>query len=351
MSFVGASAAQRRPARVQKDDRLAKLQAENERLRAELALRSENERLRAELTSTRRLGGLSVLAVLLLILLLVAVLVSRDRPSGVAPEVSRLQDQIAVEIEDPAELLNDPAYWTSQCPPGTGFYQPGVKKCVVGPPAVEPLNKGEDALQETVSSPGEKPGEARRSKTSEELAPVIADAAPALAPLGDTGALVASIAPAREISASDPWGAIELYRAALAGVGIGLPEADEIGVVATAPKRAATLKKHGVASALASMLDEAADLYTATQQYSAALATLQLSHKVRRRVKPRSLPAAEMTLSAAGLSAAYGRTFRYDEAIGTLRSIAPLTKSLPAQAVGVLTKQVRTSAVQLQQIG
>ena len=90
----------------------------------------------------------------------------------------------------------------------------------------------------------------------------------------------------------------------LAAVGVGLPEADEIGVSATVPKRGVTaLRKLSVASTLTRALDEAADLYTASWQHAAALATLQLSHKIRRRVKPQSaVPPAEMALSAAALA-------------------------------------------------
>ena len=90
----------------------------------------------------------------------------------------------------------------------------------------------------------------------------------------------------------------------LAAVGVGLPEADEIGISATVPKRGATaLRKLSVASTLTRALDEAADLYTASWQHAAALATLQLSHKIRRRVKPQSaVQPAEMALSAAALA-------------------------------------------------
>jgi hypothetical protein len=75
-----------------------------------------------------------------------------------------------------------------------------------------------------------------------------------------------------------------------------------------------------------------AELYTGSWQHSAALATLQLAHKIRRRAKqPSPFPPAEMALSAASLAAAYGRALRYDEALSTLRTIEPLTPSLPAQ--------------------
>lgn len=164
---------------------------------------------------------------------------------------------------------------------------------------------------------------------------------PAALKSAELAGLGTKLGPARQLASTDPWAAIELYRDSLAAVGVGLPEADEIGVSATVPKRGvAPLRKMAVASALTQVLDEAAELYTASWQHSAALATLQLSHKIRRRVKPLgAVPAAEMALSAAGLASAYGRSLRYAEALATLRSIAPLEASLPPQAVAVLLKQ------------
>ncbi len=242
----------------------------------------------------------------------------------------------------------DPEYWNKQCPEGTGFHLKGVQKCVPNPPpAAEPTAREVGAEESTPVDPpvDQSPLETGKPVAATNEAEDETLLEPELPPSALKSAAFAglenALAPARQLAPTDPWGAIELYRSSLAAVGVGLPEVDEIGVSANVPKRGvAPLRKLSVASALTQVLDEAAELYTASWQHSAALATLQLSHKIRRRIKPQSaVPAAEMALSAAGLASAYGRSLRYAEALATLRSITPLEASLPPQAVAVLLKQ------------
>jgi len=253
----------------------------------------------------------------------------------------------------PPGLTEDPEYWSRQCPPGTGFHLPGVMKCVPDPSeeSEEPPSPDEDLpahgaaaaaaaaeeQEEMVTEVTEDAQEAAAMDDEEEDQASQPPAAPPVTPparSADIAGLPDALEPARALAAADPWAAIELYRAALAAVGVGLPEADEVGIAATAPKRgaASALKKRHVVAPLVSALDEAAELYTGAWQHSAALATLQLAHKIRRRAKqPSPFPPAEMALSAASLAAAYGRALRYDEALSTLRTIEPLTPSLPSQ--------------------
>jgi hypothetical protein len=241
----------------------------------------------------------------------------------------------------------DREYWTKQCPEGTGFHLKGVQKCVPNPPPppADPTVRDAPTHEEAPPPVDERPVETvepvAANTEAEDEALLEPNPPPAALKSAELAGLGTKLGPARQLASTDPWAAIELYRDSLAAVGVGLPEADEIGVSATVPKRGvAPLRKMAVASALTQVLDEAAELYTASWQHSAALATLQLSHKIRRRVKPLgAVPAAEMALSAAGLASAYGRSLRYAEALATLRSIAPLEASLPPQAVAVLLKQ------------
>jgi hypothetical protein len=353
LGLPGMAPTQRKPP---DDGRVAALQAENERLRAELALRAENERLRAELADSRSASssrggvhltlaqlGLAVVVLLGLVLLLLAR--QSDWASSLPPQQQQQQQQLP-----PPGLTEDPEYWSRQCPPGTGFHLPGVMKCVPDPSeeSEEPPSPDEDLpahgaaaaaeeQEEMVTEVTEDAQEAAAMDDEEEDQASQPPAAPPVTPparSADIAGLPDALEPARALAAADPWAAIELYRAALAAVGVGLPEADEVGIAATAPKRggASALKKRHVVAPLVSALDEAAELYTGAWQHSAALATLQLAHKIRRRAKqPSPFPPAEMALSAASLAAAYGRALRYDEALSTLRTIEPLTPSLPAQ--------------------
>ena len=280
------------------------LRAENERLRAELRLRAENDKLRQENQQLHRWVAMAGALALALAVGVAAVLL------GVPQQLEDPAPPIPTRHVDPAPPI--PSVQTAPAPPKPA-------------PAPDPQARPQ---------PEPRPAAERPPPAAEPPPP-----APARAPKdldSAIGALPSLLASAQAQVEHDPWEALEVYRAALLTAGVGLPSSDEIGVAASAPKRLP--RRRAVAAPLATALDEAAELYTATFQHDAALASHRLAHRLRRKQKPEPAPA-ELVLSAAGLATAYGKALRYDEALSALRAIEPLTASLPPQAVAVLGKQ------------
>ena len=280
------------------------LRAENERLRAELRLRAENDKLRQENQQLHRWVAMAGVLALALAVGVAAVLL------GGLPQQ---------QLEGPAPPM--PKHHVDPAPP-----IPSVQTAPATPkPAPAPDPRAQPEPRPAAEPP---PTAAEPPPTAPARAPKDLDSA--------IGALPSLLAPAQAQAEHDPWAALEGYRAALLTAGVGLPSSDEIGVAASAPKRLP--RRRAVAAPLATALDEAAELYTATFQHDAALASHRLAHRLRRKQKPEPAPA-ELVLSAAGLATAYGKALRYDEALSALRAIEPLTASLPPQAVAVLGKQ------------
>ena len=280
------------------------LRAENERLRAELRLRAENDKLRQENQQLHRWVAMAGALAVALAVGVAAVLL------GGLPQQ---------QLEGPAPPM--PTHHVDPAPP-----IPSVQTAPATPkpaPAPDPRAQPEPRPAAEPPPPAAEPPPPAPARAPKDLDSAI-------------GALPSLLAPAQAQAEHDPWEALEVYRAALLTAGVGLPSSDEIGVAASAPKRLP--RRRAVAAPLATALDEAAELYTATFQHDAALASHRLAHRLRRKQKPEPAPA-ELVLSAAGLATAYGKALRYDEALSALRAIEPLTASLPPQAVAVLGKQ------------
>eukprot|EP01048_Picozoa_sp_COSAG05_P004555 COSAG05_NODE_250_length_12887_cov_28.030810_4_plen_733_part_00 len=299
------------------------LVAENAALRQQLQqekLQAENAALRSELEASRRQSRMWLLVVASMVAgcaITVSVLgVPHTAATHAAPHLLDAHDHAPSGRQHPLLTVS-----TTAQPPGNGKSSK--------PPATATPEEGVGG-NETTEPPVPPPPSPSRKALVKELR--------------------RDLEHARSLRHSNPAAALAEYRAVLLRVGVELPHGDDYRrrrgtVVARPPKKLP--RKSAQLHLLASAIEEAAEIFTSLQQHASALATQQTAHRLRKRALTQGPPprpeqqataAGELAMSSAALASAYGKEFRFEEALQTLREAEPLHRALPQPAVSVLIK-------------